>query len=174
MNKLCLLFFLGFASCDAQNTDTDVDTDPADPVAAEIEVEPETLRFTAIGETANLTAVVYDEEGQSMSDVVVEWSSADDSVVSVSEDGLATAVGVGATTLTAAVGEVTQEMAVEMRLFFLADNGVTVLCPNAAIGEVGAIDGVNYTRVDSEQLFALAEDENWADMERPVSVESMI
>lgn len=32
--------------------------------------------------------------------------------------------------------------------FYLAPNGVTVLCPNAKIGDVGAVGGVTYTKFD--------------------------
>ena len=39
--------------------------------------------------------------------------------------------------------------------FYLADNGVTVLCPAAAVGDTGVVDGVTYTKRDRAALDAL-------------------
>ena len=39
--------------------------------------------------------------------------------------------------------------------FYLADNGVTVLCPAAAVGDTGVVDGVTYTKRDRAALNAL-------------------
>ncbi|MGC6516003.1 MAG: BspA family leucine-rich repeat surface protein, partial [Myxococcota bacterium] len=36
--------------------------------------------------------------------------------------------------------------------FYLADNGITVVCPNAAVGESGVVDGVTYTKRDRDYL----------------------
>jgi surface protein len=43
-------------------------------------------------------------------------------------------------------------------LFYLADNGVTVLCPAAAVGDTGVVDGVTYTKRDRAALDALRGD----------------
>jgi len=37
-------------------------------------------------------------------------------------------------------------------LFFLNDNGVTVMCPGAPVGSMGRVDGVMYTKRDETQL----------------------
>lgn len=37
------------------------------------------------------------------------------------------------------------EVPIEVVLFFHASNGVTVLCPDAAVGGVGSVDGVGPT-----------------------------
>ena len=45
--------------------------------------------------------------------------------------------------------------------FYLADNGVTVLCPEAAVGDTGRVEGVTYTKRDRAGLDALKDsDEN--------------
>ena len=36
--------------------------------------------------------------------------------------------------------------------FFLADNGVTVLCPNAEVGDFGKVNGVTYTKRTKQQI----------------------
>ncbi|MCH8568370.1 MAG: BspA family leucine-rich repeat surface protein [Balneolales bacterium] len=49
--------------------------------------------------------------------------------------------------------------------FFLADNGVTVLCPDAAVGETGVLNGITYTKRDRDGLIALlSDDQNHPDL----------
>ena len=48
--------------------------------------------------------------------------------------------------------------------FYLADNGVTVLCPAAAVGDTGVVDGVTYTKRDRAGLLALVGSANQADL----------
>ena len=42
----------------------------------------------------------------------------------------------------------------EELLFYLHSNGVTILCPNASVGAIGSVDGVQYTKVDRNSLIA--------------------
>jgi len=42
----------------------------------------------------------------------------------------------------------------EELLFYLHPNGVTILCPNASVGAIGSVDGVQYTKVDRNSLIA--------------------
>ena len=42
----------------------------------------------------------------------------------------------------------------EELMFYLHPNGVTILCPNASVGAVGTVDGVQYTKVDRNSLIA--------------------
>ena len=42
----------------------------------------------------------------------------------------------------------------EELLFYLHPNGVTILCPNASVGAIGTVDGVQYTKVDRNTLIA--------------------
>ena len=39
--------------------------------------------------------------------------------------------------------------------FYLHPNGVTVLCPDAAVGDTGLVDGVTYTKYNRDGLFGL-------------------
>ena len=39
--------------------------------------------------------------------------------------------------------------------FFLAENGVTILCPDAAVGETGVVNGITYTKRDRNGLLEL-------------------
>ncbi|MCH8487744.1 MAG: DUF285 domain-containing protein [Candidatus Cyclonatronum sp.] len=45
--------------------------------------------------------------------------------------------------------------------FYFADNGITILCPGAVVGETGTLDGVTYTKRDRDGLLVLKnEDDN--------------
>ena len=44
--------------------------------------------------------------------------------------------------------------------FYLDTNGVTVLCRDARVGDIGVVDGVEYTKRDREGLLALVADAN--------------
>ena len=74
------------------------------PVPTTVEVTPDTVALTALGQGAQLTAEVRDQVGRVMAAARVSWSSADTMVAHVDSTGLATAAGSGTTVLTAAAG----------------------------------------------------------------------
>jgi hypothetical protein len=74
------------------------------PVA--IVIAPSALSLSA-GDVERLTAYAYDFQGHPTSVSSFEWSSSDPAVATVGRtDGIVTAVSIGATTVTAAVGDV--------------------------------------------------------------------
>ena len=83
-------------------------------VPAEIGIEPTSLVFTTIGDTATLSAAVVDANGHEIEGAVATWSSADPSVASVDANGLVTAVALGSTLVSAASGPVTASASVEI------------------------------------------------------------
>ena len=82
------------------------------PAPAAVLVEPDTVRFSALGDTTRLAVDVRDQIGRPLTDVTVSWRSADTTVASVDSTGLVTAAGDGATTVSATVGEVSGEAVV--------------------------------------------------------------
>ncbi|WP_419933684.1 Ig-like domain-containing protein [Candidatus Palauibacter sp.] len=78
-----------------------VTVDPFVPIR--IDVSPDSVEFTALGDTARFTAQVLDQHEQPL-DVAVEWTSGDPEVVSIDSTGLATAVGRGETRVLATAG----------------------------------------------------------------------
>ena len=76
------------------------------PLPTTIAVSPDTLRLTALGQTAQLATEVREQAGRVMAEALVSWSSGDSLVVVVDSAGLATAVGGGTTMVTAAAGDV--------------------------------------------------------------------
>lgn len=76
-------------------------------VSATVTVEPDSLLFSALGDTVRLLAEVRDQIGRVMVGAPVSWASGDTLVASVDSAGLVTAVGNGAARVTAAADEAT-------------------------------------------------------------------
>ena len=85
---------------------------PPPPTPTTITISPASATLQSLGETAQLTASVRDQNGQTMSGVAVTWSSADPSVATVNASGLVTAVANGMATVTATAGSATGAAAV--------------------------------------------------------------
>lgn len=77
---------------------------PDPPRPTTVVVTPSTAELTTLGTIVRFSAEVRDQNGQVMTRVAVTWSSADASVATIDASGLATAVGNGTATITAAVG----------------------------------------------------------------------
>ena len=77
------------------------------PGAASIVVTPEVATLTSLGATQQYTATAIDANGNVLTGVVFQWASSNGAVASVNGTGLATALGVGATAITASANGVT-------------------------------------------------------------------
>ena len=84
---------------------------PDPPRATTVTVTPASVVLSALGATVQLSVDVRDQNGQAMAGVALVWTSDDGSVATVNA-GLVTAVGSGATTITAATGSVSGTAAV--------------------------------------------------------------
>ncbi|MCY3601193.1 MAG: Ig-like domain-containing protein [Gemmatimonadetes bacterium] len=85
---------------------------PPAPVATTVTVNPRSVSFTALGETARFTAEVRDQNGQVMAGAAVAWTSSDASVATVDASGEVTAAGNGTATITATAGSASGSAAV--------------------------------------------------------------
>lgn len=74
------------------------------PEPTRVAVKPDTVRFMALEQSAHLDAEVSDQAGRVMQGVPVSWSSADTLVATVDSTGVVTAMGSGATRVTALAG----------------------------------------------------------------------
>ena len=79
------------ASCDGGTTT------PSDPDVAGVVVLPPSVTLEGLGQTAQFLARAVDEDGDSVPGVTFTWSSLNESVVTVTDDGIAEAVGDGMT-----------------------------------------------------------------------------
>ena len=91
------------------------------------------LTFTSAGETAQLTAQVYDQNGQPMAGQTVSWSTSASPVASVSQTGLVRAEGAGMARITATAGTASASAAVTVILE--ADRLALTAIYNATDGE---------------------------------------
>ena len=82
------------------------------PVPTAMDLTPDTVALTALGDTVRLVAVVLDALGRLLEDAPVSWATSDGTVASVDDAGLVSAQGVGSTRVTAAAGTVSRSAAV--------------------------------------------------------------
>ncbi|MXX57127.1 MAG: hypothetical protein F4Z44_15330, partial [Gemmatimonadetes bacterium] len=116
------------------------------PLPTTVAVSPDTVWFTALGQTTQLVAEVREQAGRAMAEVMVSWSSGDTLIAVVDSAGLVTAVGGGTTTVTAAAGEVSGDVVVSV----MQSAGSVVVSPREGTIGVG----------DTLRLAAEAFDEN--------------
>ena len=123
------------------------DTIPPDPPeAARVTVSPGFLRFSALQDTARLSAQVYDQYGDLMANAVVTWASSDVSVALVGSDGLVKSAGNGETLATATSSSVSGTATVSV------EQGASVVFVTPVEAELAPDDTV--------RLAAEAEDAN--------------
>ena len=103
---------------------------PVQPVPTSILITPATLTMTSLGQTAQLTATVNDQNGSPITGASVAWSSGNTGVATVSIGGLVTAVSNGTARITARSGSVSNGITVT----------VTAPVPNRAPEPVGEIE----------------------------------
>ena len=77
----------------------------AEPTPTTVAVTPDTVALMALGDTVRLVAEVRDQLGRVMEDEPGTWVSGDTMVAAVDSAGLVTAVGTGATRVTATAGD---------------------------------------------------------------------
>ena len=88
-----------------------------------IALNPSSLYFEAIGDTATLSAMAMTAEGDTLLNAVVTWTSADTGIARVASTGLVTAAGYGATQVAATADSLTGMAEVEI-VFALSDREV--------------------------------------------------
>ena len=105
---------------------------PEVSIPSAVSVSPTSATLQAIGETVQLTAMVRDQNGRTMSDATVSWASNVPSIATVRASGLVTATGNGAAQITASSGTVTgtAEVAVRQQV-----SSVVVSPPSASLAE---------------------------------------
>lgn len=105
-----------------------------------------------VGESANLQATVYNPtEG-----AVVTWATSDESVASVTQDGLVTATGAGTAVITASVGDVSASCTVTVKALATAPAGEMVFAHFTRADGTGFWGALNLTDLE---IFEHAEDD---------------
>lgn len=93
----------------------DSPTEPAVQVPARIDLTPGSIAFESIGQTLTLTAVVIDTNQNEIAGVVVEWSTSDAFVATVTS-GVVIARGYGSAQITAKYGSLSSTVYVTVEL----------------------------------------------------------
>ena len=159
---IALSFSLFLWSCMVDYTPTEPTPTPTPtPVATSITLSATSLSFASLGDTTQLAATVKDAAGTVMAGATVTWA-ATGGAATVSSAGLVTAVANGTATVTATSGSTSATATVTVANFFLAANGVTVMCTDADVGETGTVGGVTYTKRSKAQIDALVDAEDYA------------
>lgn len=97
--------------------------DAKDSARVEIRQRPASVRIApprrpvlvALEDTVRVTASVLDPNGRPIADASVTWSSGDSTIVTVREDGLATAVATGTAVVRATLGDLADSVTAEVR-----------------------------------------------------------
>ncbi len=93
----------------------DSPTEPAVQVPARIDVTPSSVTLESVGQTITLTAVVIDTNQNEITDAVVEWSTSDAFVATVTS-GVVIARGYGSAQITAKYGNLSRTVDVLVKL----------------------------------------------------------
>ena len=108
--------------------------------ARTITIEPPLVKLTGADETARLKASVLDENGRIIEDAAVKWAISDESVATISDDGLVTAVRSGTAVVTVTSGAVSDSVTVTV--------SIVITDRTSLIDFYRALDGSNWN--DSE------------------------
>ena len=130
-----LLFSVFLGSCGGEGEDSPTTPTPTPTVATSITLSEDSLSFASLGETAQLSATVTDQNGLLMASASasVTWVSLRPEVATVDSTGLVTSVADGSATITATSGSLNATVTVTVeQAFYLAENGVTVICSAAS------------------------------------------
>ena len=132
--------------------------------AAGITVSPDNVAFTAIGQTAQLDAIVIDANNQDIADAKITWSSSDASIATVSNEGIVTAVSNGTTLITANSGNASAEAMITVSQ---EASGITITPSSATLmtkGETARFTAVvhdanGHTMVHAEVIWSSSDSE---------------
>ena len=108
-------------------------TDNPTPCAPRIVIDPQSLYFESLGDTATLSATAVGPEGDTITDATVIWASADTAIATVDSTGLVTTIGWGATEITATSDSLTGAAAVEV-VFTLSNRDILEILHEATGG----------------------------------------
>ena len=128
------------------------------PMPTSLAVTPDTVAFTALGATVQLSAEVRDQNGNVMTGAAVTWSSGDAAVATVDATGQVTAVGNGTVTVTAtagsASGSATVMVAQEVRAVIVAPAAGTLVAGDTLRLSVEARDANGHAVAEAEFTWA--------------------
>lgn len=136
---------LFLAACGGDGSPAGPEPEP-EPSVATVEITPGADTLTALGETRSFTAVARDADGDPITGLSFTWSTSDQSVATVDDQGVVTASANGTAEITATVDGVTGSagLAVIQQV-----ESVTVTPSSATLTTVGATRTFTAAAVDA-------------------------
>ena len=110
-----------------------------------ITIEPTMTTIDAIGDSVQLIATVFDQQGRSIEDAVVAWLSGDPGVATVDTRGLVTAVSNGTAIITARSGSASQNATITIAQ---TPNRITIIPETATLTAIGETVQLSATVLD--------------------------
>ena len=126
---------------------------PGAPGAASILVTPEVATLTSLGATQQYTATAIDANGNLLTGVTFQWASSNGAVASVNGTGLATAVGAGATAISASANGVTGVAVLSVSLPPGPPQFIIVSPASATLTAIGATQQFTAAAFDAKGAF---------------------
>ncbi len=157
----CLLA-LGLASCSDAIA-------PIVPTATTLTLQSNSVSFSALGQTAQLSVNVLDQEGKRMNGAALTWKSLAESVVTVSDAGLLTAVGNGVATVTVTSGSASASLTATVQQ---VASSLTLSADSAALAVLGDTLRLTATVEDSGGSAIVAAAVTWTALDSLVATVS--
>lgn len=144
------------------------DDDPIeieDPEVVEVQITPATVTLDAVGATEQLSAVALDEDGNTVSDVSMTWSSDDSDVATVDNTGLVEAQGDGEAGISAEADGVTGTATVTVEVA-VSSVEVTPEEQTVEVGETASFEAMvldaNENQIDGAEVAWTSSEEETA------------
>lgn len=133
MFNVCVMSWFLLVSC-GKDSSTKPPAPETPAVPARITITPASNEFTALGQTLQLSATVFDSNNQRITDATVSWSSSNPAVVTVSAQGVVTAEKNGTARISASVGSISA--ITDIVVSQVAVN-ITIIPPAASLTVIG-------------------------------------
>ena len=113
-----------------------------DPTVAAVGIQANIPSPFYVGQTVQATAVIKDSQGRDLTMYAATWQSSNPSVVTVSDKGLITAVGVGTATLSVSAGGKAATLNVTVTIVPVSTVTLTAADSTVSVGQTRQIDVV--------------------------------
>ena len=130
-----VVVFLSLAMLALTVCGKDSPTEPTTQVPSLINLSPNNVVLTAIGQSAQINATVFDQESKVITGAAVTWTSSNARVAMVSPGGLVTAVSNGTARITATFGFASASVSVSVAQ---EAGSITIFPESATLETVGA------------------------------------
>ncbi len=100
-----------------------------------ITISPDTTIINSLGDTIQLTAIIRDQDGETVDGATLKWSSANPSIATVGSNGKVTAVGSGEATITATLATASRTATILVDDLHITDKQILEVLFKATGGE---------------------------------------